>query len=229
MARTFGQDTSGDRVFTTGTPVTAYPYTVFAWYKPVVAVYGISNGRTVMCNADSASALVLIGVGLGVSGTLQNVARGTEGVFNNNAGSRVVTAGEWVAIAGSYTSSTVRTGYLTRLSDTTVESVAGTGTATLSAGMNRIGIGAFVDNSPNQECDGDVAHPAVWNVALTADEITALSVGRISPLRVRPESLVFYDPYLGRSATEIDIIQARAITVTGTTTTVDNPPVNLPW
>lgn len=223
MSRTFGQDGSGDRVFTTGTPVSAYPLTVLAWYKPATQEFA-TNGRSVIGFADSASSQYLYSVGLAPTGEVSLVSRFSSYYTNN--GSRKVTAGEWHALAGVWRGDTDRNGYLAKYGDTTIDASTGTvNSAAFAGSVNRLGIGALVDSSPNQECYGDVAHPAVWSVALSTAELEMLMLGHVSPLRVRPQALVFYDPCFGRSSTEIDIIGARAITVTGTTASKEEPPL----
>ena len=42
-------------------------------------------------------------------------------------------------------------------------------------------------------CDGSLAEAAIWNAALSDAEVAALATG-VSPLLVRPGSLVFYAP-----------------------------------
>jgi hypothetical protein len=74
---------------------------------------------------------------------------------------------------------------------------------------------------------GQIAHPAIWNVALTDAEVAMLGAG-ISPLRVRPQSLVMYLPYLGRNGPEIDIINGRTLAVTGAAASSNEPPVRFP-
>lgn len=227
MARTFGQDMSGDRVFTTGVPFSAFPITVFSWYKPVTQAYA-TNGRSVIGFADSASGTYLYSVGLSTTGTVSLVSRFSS--YYENYGTTLATAGEWHALMGIWRGDTDRNGYMAKYGDTVIDPTTGTvNSAAYPSSVNRIGIGALVDSSPNQECYGDVAYPAVWNVALSTEERESLMLGRLSPMLVRPQNLVFFDPYLGRSATEIDIIQARAMTINGTTTTVDNPPVIHDW
>lgn len=69
------------------------------------------------------------------------------------------------------------------------------------------GIGAIVPvSSVFRYPDGLVADAAVWRTALTAAEVASLAAGA-SPLTVRPQSLVFYAPLVGESATtEVNLI-----------------------
>ena len=225
MSRTFGQDTSGDRLTTASSPISGYAFSAFAWYKPVVQAYA-TNGRTVTSIANSASGAEFFGIGLANSGALQLVARNT--TYYTNSTTNLATAGEWNALGGAYTSDSSRVGYIWRPGDTSIDATTGAiSSVAYPAGIDRLGIGAFVDSSPNQECYGDVQHVAWWNVALTQAEFEMLMIGKLSPLRVRPQNLVFYAPYLGRNSPEIDIIGARALTVTGTTASAAEPAINL--
>lgn len=80
--------------------------------------------------------------------------------------------------------------------------------------VNRTGIGALVSSTRSLFFEGRIAEVGVWNVILTAEERTALSQG-ISPLLIRPESLVAYWPTVGRASPEIDLVGAYNMTVTG--------------
>ena len=70
---------------------------------------------------------------------------------------------------------------------------------------------------------GDIAHVAVWDVVLTDDEVATLAEG-ISPLRVRRGSLIAYWPVGGQS-TERDIVGGLNMTVNGTPTQSEEPPI----
>src|ERR1700741_5384202 len=80
----------------------------------------------------------------------------------------------------------------------------GGGKATNSAtqtpsGINATAIGAFLDTSPDRYHAGMVAEAAIWNVALTDAEVAVLAAA-ISPLAVRPGSLVAYWPLIGNNS-----------------------------
>lgn len=223
MSRTFGQDASGTRLTTASSPISAYAFSAFAWYKPVTQAYA-TNGRTVTSLANNASGTEFYGLGLNTGGEVQIVARNT--TYYVNSGTNLATAGEWNALGGYWASATDRKGYLWRPGDASIDPTTGAVSSTaFPAGINTLGIGAFVDSSPNQECYGDAQHVAWWNVALTQGEFESLMIGRISPLRVRPQNLVFYAPFLGRNSPEIDIIGARNLTVTSSTASSAEPAI----
>lgn len=90
--------------------------------------------------------------------------------------------------------------------------------------MDTITIARFDRTSAFGQMDGQFAHAALWTANLTAAEWAMLGAGA-SPLRIRPQSLVFYAPFLGRDSPEIDIVGGRTLTVTGTTASAAEPRV----
>ena len=96
-----------------------------------------------------------------------------------------------------------------------------TGSRTVSS-LNSTSIGIIRGYATFNGFIGQIAHPAIWNVALDDNEVAMLGAG-ISPLRVRPQSLVMYLPYLGRNGPEIDISGGRTLAVTGATASSNEP------
>lgn len=70
--------------------------------------------------------------------------------------------------------------------------------------------------------DGDIAEVGIWNVALTDPEVLVLSTG-MSPLLVRPSSLVGYWPLIGRYSPEIDRVGRFDMTLDNTPAFADHP------
>lgn len=60
--------------------------------------------------------------------------------------------------------------------------------------------------------EGRIWEVAIWTVELTAAEILSLNKG-VSPLKIRPESLLSYWPILGRASPEPDIVGKRDATL----------------
>jgi len=70
---------------------------------------------------------------------------------------------------------------------------------------------------------GAYAEFAVWDVVLSADEMKAVT-SRVSPILVRPESLVFYAPLIRDE--DKDLISGLQMTLTNANVTVvAHPPV----
>jgi hypothetical protein len=88
---------------------------------------------------------------------------------------------------------------------------------------NTITVGAGWATTIGIYLAGDVAEVGVWNVALTAQEISSLSKGFACNL-IRPQSLVFYAP-LVRDL--IDFAGGRVITNNNTATVSNHPRIYL--
>jgi hypothetical protein len=92
---------------------------------------------------------------------------------------------------------------------------SGTGSLT----PDRTSIGALLNHF-----SGRVAEVAIWNVALTDDEVAVLGAG-YSPLLVRPQSLVAYWPLASRQSPEIDLIGGYNMTLTNAPPVANHPSV----
>lgn len=199
MARTFDGST---QFFIGNTPVTAAPMTMAAWINVADAadecIISITNGTT-----DANSNRIRL-----VTGTLQARSQGAGG--GGVAGTiGTVSTGTPAHVAGVFASTSSRTAYLNGTAGTPE-----TSTRTPS-GIDKIGIGVNASAGTNSErLNGAIWDAAVWDVALTAAEIAALAKG-ISPRQIRPQSLVWYRPFIRETN---DIVGGAALTETGTTT-----------
>jgi hypothetical protein len=91
------------------------------------------------------------------------------------------------------------------------------GTATDS---DRVGAGNLVPVETNQQMDGRIGPVSVWTFtatqdALVAGEWAALGDG-FDPLLVRPQNLIFYEPFTVVRTTPSDYISKLTATITGT-------------
>lgn len=77
------------------------------------------------------------------------------------------------------------------------------------------------------QIDGRMAEIALWNVDIGASGYLQLAAG-FSALFVRPESLIFYMPIIGRYAPEIELISGKNGTVAGTLANADHPRIIYP-
>jgi hypothetical protein len=119
----------------------------------------------------------------------------------------------WHSAAAVYASTSSRAAYIDGGSK-------GTNTATRTpTSLNRFGIGILARSDFVGNLNGYIAGAAVWDVALTDEEIASHAMG-FSPLKIRPQSLVFYAP-LVRGVQ--DVRAARTITMTGTVAVQDHP------
>ena len=212
-----GRDFNGtsDQAETGSTPVTATPVTIACWFNADAfpafssALCGVSNG------VNSRVTLAFR-----ATGALRAQAGQNDGAAASAQTTNTVSTGVWAHAAGVFASDSSRIAYLDGTAST--ENT----TALVPAAFDRITAGFGYIESGSDRSDAKVAEVAVWNVALTAAEIAALAKG-FSPWLVRPQSLRFYAPMIGRYSPEIDIIGARGLTLTGTAV-ADHPRVFQP-
>jgi hypothetical protein len=74
--------------------------------------------------------------------------------------------------------------------------------------------------------NGLIAEAGIWSVALTLAEIQSLAKG-VSPLMIRPASLIAYWPLIGQTSPEIDLRGRYEMTVSGAVAG-DHPRVYMP-
>ena len=111
---------------------------------------------------------------------------GTTGIQGINVSS--VSAGEWYHAAGVFTNALSPQAFVNGIVGVTT----GGGSVT-PTGIDQILIGTRRTTSLGLYYNGSIAEVGIWNVALTAVEITSLAKGMTCD-KVRPQSLVFYAP-----------------------------------
>lgn len=163
--------------------VTAYPITLSGWFK----TNDLTVNQVIVANATATNA---IGVYLIFRGNTAGDPLsatdydGSTSAQANSSGS--VTSGTWFHGGAVYSGASSRAVYLNGAKNTNTTTVS-----TNLAGTDRTNTGALIDT--NSHWSGDLAEIAIWNVALTDDEMISLAAG-CSPLRIRPASLQFYMP-----------------------------------
>lgn len=215
MARSFNGSTHKlTRADTCG--ISGYPVTFACWFNPanVTAGHGLinfgnstDNGKYIGLWADGEAAGDPINAVIVNPGALRS---GNTSAFS---------ASTWQHAAGVFTSTSLQSW---------LNGTAGTATAHSTAwpSTNRTGVGALERATPGKFLNGSCAEAAIWNVALTDDEIKALAAG-LSPLQVRPQSLVAYWPLFARATNEEDWVGGNTLTVTGATA-ADHPRIIYP-
>jgi hypothetical protein len=104
-----------------------------------------------------------------------------------------------------------------------------TNTQTLAMStLNWTTIGRVPSNSVTNYADATIEEAAIWNVALTDDEILSLARG-FSPLLIRPIALVAYWPLRGLLSPEPDLVGGFAMTLTATPTKADHGRIIQPY
>lgn len=94
-------------------------------------------------------------------------------------------------------------------------------------GLNRTSIGVFDRSTQGDFTDGRIAEVAIWDIALSDNEVLLLA-NRLSPLLMRPESLVFYTPLMGRTSPEIDIVGSLNMPLNNSPTAAAHIPIIYP-
>jgi hypothetical protein len=157
-----------------------------------------------------------------IRATASNAAGSSSENADTSAG---YTVGQWCHAAGVFVSSTSRVAYLNGGNSGSNSSPV------TSANWNTLLLGGrYLDSVLGFWYSGDVAEAAVWNVALTADEIAHLAAG-YSPLTVRPHALVHYVPGLGRggaSGGEVDWDGGGSLTRVADPGLADHPRIIYP-
>lgn len=217
MARAFD---AGEYAEANQTTVTDYPMTMSIWFYPTNSS---ANGQMFsICDKDTNVQYVSV-------------------VRLNSAGGNKLRC-QWVVSTGYSVDTTTTQNYnawnhgcivATNSTDRAVFLNGGgknTDTTSVSfpSGIDRVSINRIGDSTPSSDGPAYLAEAAIWSVALTDDEVTILSKG-YSPPFVRPQSLVFYAPVIGRTSPEIELVSGFNMAITGTTTAEAHPPVMYPW
>jgi hypothetical protein len=199
-------------------PITAPPMTFASWvnYTAATGAYG-TLGIFASTNTDhfrtncSASLGGRMNCGIGgasgqpTANTANQLTINTWGhvasVFASTSSQKVILNGD-LANAGS-----------------TPATAAGT-----QATLNRLTMGVRDNLTQSQFMTGLIGASAIWNVALTDDEVVALARGW-SPRSIRSTALVWCTQFPGLRSNVPDVIGGLNLTCTGTTSSADGPPM----
>jgi len=196
--------------------VTAVPFTMACWAN----FADNTDLQYVMALADLSEPDQSFRLGKDTPGNENDIiAVSYDGTTKKASTTAKATAGTWHHICGVFASSTSRAAYLdggNKGTDTT---------SSTPTGIDRTSIGRVGDSTPGYDTDGAVAEAAIWNAALTDAEVVVLATG-VSPLLVRPQSLVFYMPLI-RDDDE-DIVGGLSMTATNSPTISAHPRVVYP-
>jgi hypothetical protein len=209
MARVFAADSSTHATYDGTPPVTAAPFTVSAWARCTDSGTGIFRRVLSIGDKDVNNQkwdLIFT----------EFFGRAVRWQAETSAGAAFAFRGSWSVnawhhVCGVEAASNSRHLYL--------DGSIGTSDTTSRApsGADRISVGKPAGSSPAsvEYFTGDIAEVGIWDVALTADEIASLARGVVPPL-VRPASLVFYAPIVGRSTVVRDLVGGLSLTLSGT-------------
>lgn len=173
--------------------VTAYPFSAIAWFLPNTA----SQTSFLLSIADTATSTNQWLMFYRSNNIIRGISNG--GGQKNADTTNSATLNAWNMAAMVFTSATDRKVVLNA-------DFANEGTNTESStptGLDNTTLGAHLQNSQQfSSIDFLIAHVAVWDVALTDDEITALNRGAF-PHEVRPGALLAHWPLWGNHSPEI--------------------------
>ena len=182
---------SGMRLRTTQTPVTAEPLSMACWGNSQAL------GTAIWVGSDNSGAerdAWLIHLNSGPNAQAISMLAGSANDPSSFT-AHSVTGLDWFHQAGVFASDLSRLVYLTGVAgteNTASRAVADTECMTIGI-QEKITTGKY---------DGDIFWPCIWNVALTAGEILALAQ-RVPPWEIRPQNIVAmpdmrtgYDPFL---------------------------------
>lgn len=218
-ARLF-DDAASDYLTVASAVVTAYPFTMAAWFRSNDATIGqgiFSIGDTAAAN-DSWT-LQASGATGGDPVNLISRAGGTSVLASTTTG---YSANVWHHIGGKGASATSRDCFIDG------GSKGSNSTNSTPTGLDATRIGVTASSTLFRPFSGDIAECAIWDAA-HADADFALLAKAVSALMVHPESLVFYVPLIGRFSPEIDIIGGLNLTVTGAVASAHPRIFYIPW
>lgn len=207
MARLFS---SLQRLERTSAVITGYPYTIAAW------VYDDGTSTSfpflVSCSTSGttvqATRIPLFITDTGKIGSASNVETSTTRPTNT-----------WFHACGVHSSATNHAVFLNG---------GGKGTSatnfTFPTGMNRTSINAW-NAGVNVGIAGNIAHVAIWNVALDDAEVLELANGLI-PTRIRPQSELSYWACNARDSGEIDPFSLNDMTNYSSTSNANEPRIS---
>jgi hypothetical protein len=222
MSRSFNGTTS-DYMRSVVGALSGFPVSLSVWVRPTSAgVRGVPIWFGNPGSNDGVLYVELLSTG--------NVLAGRQIIDFGAANYKDATAGAWTAnawqqVGGAFASAASIYAVLNGVRST--EQTA-TSTALSFAVMDELTLGRYDRTSVFGSQNGQIAHAAIWSAALTETEWASLGAG-ISPMRVRPDLLHAYFPFIGRDTNDIDIIRAKTYTATGTTVSPEEPPVLQPW
>ena len=164
-----------------------HPITMCCWFYDTS---GAANDRNMMQIQDNTNTQKQYRLGASGSGDDVRVSeRGANGSFERVDTSTQYSTNVWNHALGVWLNQNSRTAYLNGGGAQTDTNNSGD----TPEGIQSISIGQEGDSSPSDEWEGRLAECAVWNVALTLNEIQALAAG-YSPALIIPSALIFYAP-----------------------------------
>lgn len=194
MARNFLVASAQGLTDATTPPVTTLPFSLAAWFKTA----GGSGYRSIITLSEGSTEFNFALLDVATGGQVSAYHQGNSGVVGNALTAGTVTDAVWTHGGAVFTSESSRTAYINGVGTTETTTVAA------FSALNYIAFGLIQYNgAPTNYFNGDIAEGACWNVALTAAEMESMADG-VSPLLIRPQSLMAYWPLYGNDSPELD-------------------------
>lgn len=212
MARSF--DGVTQRFERAGAPFTTQPATIAAWAKSSVAIPAVFQAICLVHRTSSAAHYF---------GLYFSTGKALVADYNDGGGSGASTSSgtytvdTWHACAAVFASNASRTSYLDGVASTTnTTSLSDPGSTVdyVSAGYWQGGGVGYIT--------GALAELAIWDVALTAAEVTSHALG-VSPRLIRPGNLIRYVPFRKPSGDAEEWMEGLELTANGTPGASDHP------
>lgn len=213
-------ETSGQFMARTTAPVSTYPCTLAAWYKPS----NLTSNHVIVYVGSATDARRFMIYKMSNAGG--NVARASSVPDGGGAGSDAVgttamtDTTRWYHVVGVWTSSTSRKIYV----DGVLEATDTNSVATTS--LNRFALAARGNPAPTYGlyANAKIAEAGVWNVALTDAEVLQLAKGA-NPQWIQRTALVAYVPLWTGLSPDLDLTGNTLGLTNAPTQSTDHPPV----
>lgn len=203
---------SGGYLSTASALVSTTPLTFACWYKPA------SMGTQSLVSIGSTATADYFTMFL--SSAKMTAQVGTNGAGSQHASSAAsLVAGNWYHCVAVFTSATSRTVYLNNVSALNTSSrVPGT--------LNITTIGSlFAGSGASNLTNGVISYPTIWNIALSATDVTNLYNGGagVKPDTIQSGNVVSFSLLQEFAPPYFDTGQSANWTLTGTPTLIDDP------
>lgn len=217
MARS-NTGSASNRFTNASAPVTAAPATLACWFKP--ANLTACNNLLFVTNStfNNYFGLEFDGANLNGQGDDVVLADTTNSTSTFGVSGTGGTAGSWMHCAAVFTSATSRQAFMNGVGGT-VNTTSKTPTS-----LTVTHVGSLSTFSP---LNGSMCEAAIWNVALSADEILSLSKG-VCPLLIRPQKLLRYWPLWGNGTEASRFLTNSTLTLVGTMAKAEHAPIFMP-
>lgn len=219
MARTFTA-AAGQRL-SRAAVLTSTPFTMACWFR----MASTTGTRTLMSLANGSNNDDFWRLFHDSNEATVAARAGNSGSSETATSTAGASTGEWSHACGVFASDAARSAFLNGGNKGT-----NSNSLVLGSTVTVTGVGHLARASQDMVYDGDLAHAAIWNVALSDEEV-ALLAKAVSPLFVRRSALVAYWPLWGIDSPEPNLWpgSALALSINGTLDKADNPRIFLPY